>query len=363
MQRDESANTEEYERLFTEITESGSTEELPQVKDKHNSMVVIIIALIFLSFCIDTLLFPFFPDVALSKGLLQAEIGIVFSAFDLARFVTAPITGSMAFVETGNMVGYALGPALGALLYQHVNSLIAYLEMNALKAGPHNIAVSRHISAYLGVFRQEKTKNSSKDFLSFLTIPGLFIMFLIWVTIKLSETSRTTELTQFYYISFGTAPSTIGILYSIWALISTVGIAVVTKIANKKNAPYLLLATWMIIVPLWLTVMPSPPVSYFFGGKRYFMLTSITMAMMSFFASALYILPFSIALRLACINGYPENSLHTYGLLTGLMNSGLCLGSTVGPILTGVIVDNVGFELTQTLAASITTLTVGITHI
>ncbi|XP_067944141.1 MFS-type transporter SLC18B1-like isoform X2 [Watersipora subatra] len=118
-----------------------------------------------------------------------------------------------------------------------------------------------------------------------------------------------------------------------------------------------MLATWMIIVPLWLFILPSPSVNYFFGGKRYFVLTSVIMSIVSFVAIPLYILPFSIALRLASINGYPENSLHTYGMLTGLMNSGLCLGSTLCPILSGVIIDNIGFEWTQTVISSITTKT------
>ncbi|XP_067943969.1 MFS-type transporter SLC18B1-like isoform X2 [Watersipora subatra] len=424
MQKDDSDNMEEYERLFTEITESGSTEELPPVKDKHNSMVVIILALIFLSFCIDTLLIPFFPDVALSKGLLLTEVGVVFSAFDFARFVTAPFAGSMfsrchpkklfaigtaaagaafisfgitssinsttiflitciaimcvagmgsamlnvsgtsllmkasgyesitivAFVETGNMVGYALGPAFGAFIYQ----MVGYTYMFCISGACLLILLPVFCCILPKV--EEKSKSSSRGFLSFLTIPGLFIMFLSWVTIKLSETCRATELTTFYHISFGTSPASMGILYAIWSLLSAVGIVGLTKFVNKKYAPYLLLTTWIVFIPLCVFLLPSPPVSYIFGGKRYFMLTSIIMGALAFFASAFYIFPFSISLQLARINGYPKNSLHTYGLLTGLMNSGLCLGSTLGPILTGVIVDNIGFELAQTLAASITTL-------
>ncbi|XP_067945331.1 MFS-type transporter SLC18B1-like [Watersipora subatra] len=424
MHRDHSDNFEEYESLFSEVTESGSTEELPPAKDKHNSMLIIVVALIFLSFCIDTLLVPFFPDVALKHGLLLAEVGVVFSAFDFARFVTAPIAGSMfsrchpkklcaigataagaacisfgitssinsttiffisclaircvagmgsamlnvsgtsllmkasgyesstivAFVETANMVGYALGPALGAFLYQ----MVGYTYMFCISGACLLILLPVFCCIVPKV--EEESKSSSRDFLSLLKIPGLFIMFLSWVTIKLSETSRTTELTTFYHISFGTSPTTIGILYAIWSLLCTVGLVGGAKFANKKFTPYLLLTSWIVFIPICLSVLPSPPVSYIFGGRRYFLLTSIAMSILAIFASSFYIFPFSIAHQLVRINGYPENSLHTYGLLTGLMNSGLCLGSTVGPILSGVIVDNFGFEWTQTVVASIITL-------
>ncbi|XP_067945329.1 MFS-type transporter SLC18B1-like [Watersipora subatra] len=212
------------------------------------------------------------------------------------------------------------------------------------------------IVGLINLNKEEKNLSSNGNFLSFLTIPGLFIMFLSWVTIKLSETSRTPALTSFYYLSFGTTPSTMGILYAIWSLLNTAGIVGVTRFVDKKHASYLLLATWIVFIPICLFLLPSPPVSYLFGGKRYFVMTSITMGILALFASFFYILPFSIALRLACINGYPEDNLHTYGLLTGLMNSGLCLGSTLGPIMSGVIIDNIGFPWTQTVISSITTL-------
>jgi len=47
----------------------------------------------FVALCTDTFLFPFFPQEAKSKGLSHVEIGTVFSSFEFARFVTAPVLG------------------------------------------------------------------------------------------------------------------------------------------------------------------------------------------------------------------------------------------------------------------------------
>ncbi|KAF6035980.1 hypothetical protein EB796_005712 [Bugula neritina] len=43
----------------------------------------------------DTFLYPFFPEIALAKGISRTYIGIVFSAYKLARFATSPIAGSL----------------------------------------------------------------------------------------------------------------------------------------------------------------------------------------------------------------------------------------------------------------------------
>jgi len=55
----------------------------------------------FVTLCTDTFLFPFFPQEAKSKGLSHVEMGIVFSSFEFARFVTAPVLGYLViFVFT-----------------------------------------------------------------------------------------------------------------------------------------------------------------------------------------------------------------------------------------------------------------------
>ncbi|KAF6022357.1 hypothetical protein EB796_019345 [Bugula neritina] len=51
----------------------------------------------FVALCTDTFLFPFFPQEAKSKGLSHVEIGTVFSSFEFARFVTAPVLGYLFY--------------------------------------------------------------------------------------------------------------------------------------------------------------------------------------------------------------------------------------------------------------------------
>lgn len=48
------------------------------------------------------------------------------------------------------------------------------------------------------------------------------------------------------------------------------------------------------------------------------------------------------------VNGHKKDSLHTYGMISGLTNCGVSLGSTVGPPLTGLITDKFGFQWAAT---------------
>ena len=43
------------------------------------------------------------------------------------------------------------------------------------------------------------------------------------------------------------------------------------------------------------------------------------------------------------VNDHPKDNVHTYGMVTGLINCGLSLGATIGPFMGGVITDALGY--------------------
>ena len=51
------------------------------------------------------------------------------------------------------------------------------------------------------------------------------------------------------------------------------------------------------------------------------------------------------------INGHPSESLHAYGMVTGLVNSGISLGAMTGPLLSGIIIDALSYVWTSTILA------------
>ena len=62
---------------------------------RQRGMLATILFLLFVSLCADTMLFPFFPKIAVEKGLSSIQIGAVFSSYELARFVFSPVFGSL----------------------------------------------------------------------------------------------------------------------------------------------------------------------------------------------------------------------------------------------------------------------------
>lgn len=58
----------------------------------------------------------------------------------------------------------------------------------------------------------------------------------------------------------------------------------------------------------------------------------------------------AIAVMFFSLNGYDKNSIHTYGILTGMVNAGVSLGSFTGPIFGGIMVERFNYDvLTSTL--------------
>lgn len=78
-------------------TEGDEDYEHPNELSKHKQRILIasVLCLQFASLCVDTAIFPFFPEVGRENGLTVTQIGIVFSAYDFARFVVSPICGSL----------------------------------------------------------------------------------------------------------------------------------------------------------------------------------------------------------------------------------------------------------------------------
>ena len=62
---------------------------------KHKLGLIALLSLQFCHLTTDSFLIPFYPAEALSKNLTQTHIGLVYSAYEFTRFISAPIFGSL----------------------------------------------------------------------------------------------------------------------------------------------------------------------------------------------------------------------------------------------------------------------------
>ena len=96
MAPDASSDTEDQKATLLEETASSDAADKQYLSiGKQRVMLCTILLLQFCSLCADTIIFPFFPLVAKEKGLTSTHVGIVFTSFDLSRFLFSPIFGSL----------------------------------------------------------------------------------------------------------------------------------------------------------------------------------------------------------------------------------------------------------------------------
>ncbi|XP_067943441.1 MFS-type transporter SLC18B1-like [Watersipora subatra] len=388
---------------------------------KNYGMLIFLVFLQCLSRGSDTMIYPFYPEVARVEGVTMAYIGIVYSAYDLARFISSPIFGTIltkwppksmcmvgtlisgsslitfgyievissgwcflalctilrvfagagsamvtisttsillkasgfqstniiGIVEVGNGFAFAFGTAIGGTLYEFVG----YVTTFWISGGA--LVISTLFTAVFIPAVVEEEKRSQQGFFQLLIIPGCVLLSLTLVISRMQDTCRNIGLTELYIEELGSNPDVLGLLYIFWSAFYISSCVVATRLLNKfSQSNYLaLIIGWIWSAVTALLVCPSPLFDFIFRGKKYFWLTTIDMAFAYIPSSIIYITPFQAALNLAEVNGYKRNSLHTYGMVTGLVNSAMSLGSTVGPVVSGIIIEDKGFGWTTTYLA------------
>jgi len=103
----------------------------------------------FVALCTDTFLFPFFPQEAKSKGLSHVETGTVFSSFEFARFVTAPVLGYLVIFMFTYCSYFMVSPYFNLkaisnildLLTSYMNKLLPCYKKNFVCVNVHAFTI------------------------------------------------------------------------------------------------------------------------------------------------------------------------------------------------------------------------------
>ncbi|XP_067950209.1 MFS-type transporter SLC18B1-like [Watersipora subatra] len=356
----------------------------------------------------DTMVLPFYPEKALSKGLTMKDVGIVYAVYDLARFIFSPILGSillkwppksMCFVgtlitggctiifgcidsttdsglflalcilfrgltgvgsamisisttsillkssgflsntiigltEIATGVAYAFGAALGDFLYEFVGYIAVFLIIGGVTI----VALLPFGVVTPNIVEEE---NSETNFFKLITIPGCTIMYLACVMVRLLESSRNVSVADLFRFELKRSPAQLGLLYALWTTTYMLCCGIFTKFFNKfPQIDYSSLIVWWMLAGVTMMLLgPSPLLDFIFYGRLYFWLSAIDMLLIEVIYPLAYLPPFVIALNLAEVHGYKRDSLHTYDTITGLTNSGWGLGATIGPVISGIVID------------------------
>ena len=88
-------SSDENEKLLHEEKEKSDSKAKKFTKSREITMTIALLGIQFLALCSDGLIFPFFPTIAVRRGISNLAIGVVFAAYDTTRFLTSPLFGSL----------------------------------------------------------------------------------------------------------------------------------------------------------------------------------------------------------------------------------------------------------------------------
>ncbi|KAH7728207.1 Protein F55A4.8 b [Aphelenchoides avenae] len=362
---------------------------------------------------------PFYPGEAQLKGMTASEVGIVFGAFELVMFITAPLLGKYMVLFGSKRMFYA------GLLITGITA-IAFGFLNLLPAGRVFFWASLIIrcAEALGdaCFVTSSFAISAKCFpgriativgimetfaglgytagpvigavlyeyggfqLPFFALGGLLVLasFLSCFLVEEMEDEPSED-----------SKGMLGMLKIpvIWLMVFAVIVCAISlSFFDPTLAPHLAsfnLSTTMVglmfllcggiytlTAPLWgllvdrwdccnalmlfgstATVLSMLLVgpSPLFDIEKNLVVIGIALAILGVAAGALYIPTFQNCLDAVKENGY-EDSFQTYGCVSGVFQSAFAFGAFIGPTLGGLSVEGIGFPWTTTWIAGVNSL-------
>ncbi|KAF6033559.1 hypothetical protein EB796_008132 [Bugula neritina] len=254
-------------------------------------------------------------------------------------FQTSTVVGLAEMIQGG---GYAAGPALGAVLQQIGGYSCMFWTLGGL------IGVSCLLQIFI-VSANVSEKKQSNSSAAMMKIPGVLVLTFHCFILSVLASSKSAELSNFLSSSFGTEPGKIGLLFGLGATLYLIGCPPMAKLVNKGFIYTPMVIGWLLCVFIDLLMGPSPLLNFIFQGKQYFDLTVVMRSLSVLSQVAINIPPFQAAINLAVVSGHEKDSIHTYGMVAGLLNGGVGLGAMVGPIMSGAVTDATDFTWTLTV--------------
>ncbi|KAH9513781.1 hypothetical protein Btru_042132 [Bulinus truncatus] len=388
-----------------------------QLTRRNKLVLVLLALSNFFTGCGFSLLAPFFPQEAEKKGVSTTVTGLIFSMFQFVILVTSPIYGNFltrigpkflfvsgilvggtcailfgtlhrspsgtpfivicfacrsvealglsAFItssfaiisnefprhvatvfgllETANGVGLMAGPALGGFLYEAGGFGLPFYVIGA------SILATGTLMFFFLPLPEDVKHDRKANVFSLLKSPMIwfssFGILASGIAIVFLDPTFAKHLEQFDLsksiigLIFVIAPGLYGITSPIWGYISD---------STGFNQPLIVVGNLMVGVG-FLLIGPSQFLD-FLPFKLWVIIIGLVLAG-TFFAAI--VVPSIKCLLLGAIEIGFENNLDTYGIVSGLFVSIFSVGAFVSPMMSGVIVDEIGFRHGVTVVSGI----------
>ncbi|KAH9513777.1 hypothetical protein Btru_042116 [Bulinus truncatus] len=353
---------------------------------RRNKLVLVLLALSnFFTGCGFSLLAPFFPQEAEKKGVSTTVTGLIFSMFQFVILVTSPIYGNFLtrigpkfLFVSGILVGGTCAILFGTLHRSPSGTpfIVICFACRSVEA----LGLSAFITSSFAIISNEFPRHVATVFGLLETANGVGLMAgpalggflyeaggfglpfyvigaailatgtLMFFFLPLPEDVKHDRKANVF--SLLKSPmiwfSSLGILHLDLYGITSIWFGAILVIVTGFNQPLIVVGNLMVGVG-FLLIGPSQFLD-FLPFKLWVIIIGLVLAG-TFFAAI--VVPSIKCLLLGAIEIGFENNLDTYGIVSGLFVSIFSVGAFVSPMMSGVIVDEIGFRHGVTVVSGI----------
>lgn len=280
-------------------------------------------------------------------AIVRVFQGVSSSAISTASFVVLAhiFSGSMSSVmgglETCCGLGFIAGPPIGGLLYSLGGFQFPFFLVGGITM------LMCILSFFLMPSIKDRCDGKPHSYFPLIKECGLLIPLL--ATILATSSMSFVDLSLSHYLeTFKLSLKIIDLMF----LANSASYAITAPlwgilVDKKQCAKLVMMMGGFIGATAFVLLGPIRFIDETFGSLN---IAWIAMVILGSGISALIIPPFIDALNLATHCGY-QKSLGTFGLISGLTNTCYSLGSFIGPLVGGVVVEKFGFIWSITVLA------------
>ncbi|CAH3980264.1 MFS-type transporter SLC18B1-like [Pieris brassicae] len=243
-----------------------------------------------------------------------------------------------ASLETFFGLGLIAGPMIGGALYGIGGYSLPFAVLGAT-------LFCTALLCYITLPKSsddEDYKHSGPSMLTLLRVPGVLIASLSIISTSMSiGFLQATLEPHFRQVHFNFSPVVLGLIFVINGGFYAVSAPAWGWLCDHPavKPKYITSIGHMFVVAAFLLIGPAP----FFDMPTILWVTVLGLVLHGLGMGSLLVSSFSDALSTAISNGFP-NSIETYGLVSGLWTSTFALGAFIGPTVSGVLFDSIGFR-------------------
>ncbi|CAG9576127.1 unnamed protein product [Danaus chrysippus] len=241
-----------------------------------------------------------------------------------------------ASLETFFGLGLIVGPLVGGALYSVGGYYLPFAVLGF-------ILFLTAILCYLTLPNtpdDEDIRPTGPTMISLLKIPGVFLTAITITSTSLSlgflQATLEPHLRQFEF-----SPIILGLIFIINGGLYAVSAPGWGWLCDHPSIKpkYITVVGHMFVIGAFLIVGPAP----FMEIPTLLWMTILGLVLHGLGLGSLLVSSFSDALGTAISNGLP-NSIETYGLVSGMWTSTFALGAFIGPTVSGLLFDSIGFR-------------------